>query len=150
MKTMEMEPNRASYETTGPLFFISMTGGKKQTLIGLNERDYHMLLMHGFKDEEVYLSLRKIEDPGPEYTIQVRAGLNTIKMDGDPLFQLRLDVEPTMELIDRGFRDGREAALLIEMSPYRIPSQQLRPEDVELNVFDENDPILDDPDIWLA
>ena len=139
-----MEEKRTSYATRAALFFVRMYSGKSQTLIGLSERDYRMLLMLGFHDEEVYLSLRQQPRDDDEYDVLVCASLNTIKMEGDPLFQLRLDVEQTQELIDRGFADGREADLLIQMSPYRIPSKQLDPEEVDIHVFGDDDPILNE------
>lgn len=141
--------NQEEYATKGTPYYVRMKQGS-QTLIGLTEQDYVMLLTRGFKDEEVYLSLRRDPAIAPEYDIEIRASLNTIKMEGNHLFQLCIDAEPTEELKERGFVEGREADLLIRMSPYRIPARQLNPEDVALDVFDETDPILDDPDVWLS
>lgn len=143
-----MDETTTGYATRGTLFFIRTYSGKAQTLIGLNENDYRMLLMLGFHDEEVYLSLRRESRADDEYDVLVRASLNTIKMEGDPLFQLRLDADPTEELLDRGFRDGKDADIYIQMSPYRIPSKQLDPEDVDVHIFADDDPILDDKDVW--
>ena len=139
-----MDENKASYETRGTLFYVKMYDGKAQTLIGLTEHDYRMLLMQGFKDEEVYLSLRREPREDGEYDVLLRASLNTIKMEGDPLFQLRLDVEQTTELRERGFMDGKEADIRIQMSPYRMPSKQLDPEKVDIHVFSDDDPILNE------
>lgn len=143
-----MDNQFTGYATKGIPYYVRMYGGKKQTLIALTENDYRMLLMKGFKDEEVYLSLRREGKTTEDYDLEVRASLNTVKMDGDPLFQLRLDVEPTAELQDRGFTEGREIDIYIQMSPYRIPSQQLKPEDVDVHVFDDDNPMLDDKALW--
>lgn len=136
------------YATTGVPYYVKMVSGY-QTLIGLDSNDYRMLLAQGFGDEEVYLSLRKRPSASDDYEIEVVAGLNTITMDSNPFFQLSLDDEPTKELQDRGFTEGREVDLLIKQSPYRIPSKLINPEDVALNIFDETDPMLDNPDVWL-
>lgn len=136
------------YETYGIPYYVRMVNGY-QTLIGLTEADYRMLLALGFEDEEVYLSLRRKTNPGPQYDMETRAGLNTIKIDGDPYFQLCLDAEPTREMRDRGYEDGKEVDLYIKKSPYRIPAHQIKAEDVAIDVFDENDPMLDAPEVWL-
>lgn len=136
------------YETTGTPYYVRMVRGY-QTLIGLEETDYRMMLALGFQDEEVYLSLRKKANSDVGYELEIRAGLNTIKIDGVPRFQLCLEAEQTQELKDRGYEDGRAVDLLVKKSPYRIPSRQIRPEDVALDIFDENDPMLDAPEVWL-
>lgn len=137
-----------TYKTTGIPYYVRMVQGY-QTLVGLEEIDYRMMLSKGFQDEEVYLSFKKQTNPGPDYEFEVRAGLNTIKIDGVPRFQLALDAEQTQELKDRGYEDGRPVDLLVKKSPYRIPSRQIRPEDVALDIFDESDPMLDAPEVWL-
>ena len=143
-----MDAINEGYETTGVPYYVRMVSGY-QTLIGLTQADYRMLLAYGFGDEEVYLGLRKKTSASREYEVEVRAGLNTITMDSTPYFQLSLDEEPTAELKDRGFEEGREVDLCIKQSPYRIPSKQFQVDKVALDIFDENDPMLDNPDVWL-
>ena len=136
------------YETTGTPYYVRMVNGY-QTLIGLSEQDYRMMLAQGFNEQEVYVSLRRGDSASSEYEIEVRAGLNRITMDSRPLFQLCLDEEPTAQLRDRGFAEGREVGLYIKPSPYAIPAHQIDPKDVALDVFDENDPMLDAPEVWM-
>ncbi len=144
-----MIDDSTGYTTKGVPYYVRMVNGC-QTLIGLDEADYRMLLMMGFQDEEVYLSVRKQSGAyAADYELEVRAGLNTIKMEGVPLFQLCLDDEQTKQLKDRGYVEGREIELYIKKSPYRIPSRQIRPEDVAIDIFNENDPMLDAPEVWL-
>ena len=124
----------AKYETRGSLYLIQTMKGSK-FIIGLGFEDYEKLLPLGFKDEEVILTIKKAEY-GPEYAQQVpehrmRAGLYTIQMEGRPKFQIGLDVQTTEELLKRGFKDLDKVALIIEKSPFRVPAEPLKPEELK-------------------
>ena len=58
-----------TYKTTGIPYYVRMVRGY-QTLVGLEEIDYRMMLSQGFQDEEVYLSFKKQTNPGPDYEFE--------------------------------------------------------------------------------
>lgn len=145
---MDLEFN-TGYATTGIPYYVRMVNGC-QTLIGLNDNDYRMMLAQGFNEQEVYVSLRRRGFSSSEYELEARAGLNRITMDSRPLFQLCFDNEPTELLKDHGFSEGGEVELFIKPSPYSIPAHQIKPEDVAINIFNENDPMLDAPEVWMG
>jgi len=129
--------NESRYETGGTLYVITTMKGNKG-IIGLDFQDYEGLLAFGFKDEEVVLTVKKAKH-GSEYSQQVpehktRVGLYTIKMEGMPKFQLDLNVRDVEELFARGFKDLEKVALVIEKSPYRVPAEPSKPDELKFEL----------------
>ncbi|MBU1053870.1 MAG: hypothetical protein KKC46_08575 [Proteobacteria bacterium] len=124
------------YETTGKLFFLNLTNGR-HALIGLSFEDYAELLTRGFGDEEVYVTIKKaifgIEYAQHVPTYKMRADLCTIRMDGQPKYQLLIDNAGIEELSTRGFVDDEKVSLIIEVSPSRRPATPLDPSNIKLD-----------------
>ncbi len=131
-----MAQSGAKYETKGSLFEITVIKGK-MFIVGLTFEDYDQLLSQGFTDEEVHLTVKKAKY-GDEYSqmvpeMKVRASLCTIQMEKRPKFQLTIDPPSTEELLARGFKDLEQVSLIIEQSPYRIPSKPLDPKEIRID-----------------
>lgn len=106
-------------------------------IVGLTFEDYDQLLAQGFVDEEVYITVKKAKY-GDEYSqfvpeIKVRASLCTIQMEKRPKFQLTIDPQSAEEMLARGFKDLEQISLIIEQSPYRIPSKPLDPKELKID-----------------
>lgn len=131
-----MAQSGARYETKGNLFQITVIKGQ-MFIVGLAFEDYNQLLAQGFKDEEVHLTIKKARF-GDEYSqmvpeLKVRASLCTIMMEKRPKFQLTIEPSLAEEMIARGFKDLEEVDLVIEQSPYRMPSKPLDPKDLRID-----------------
>lgn len=131
-----MAQRSARYETKGNLFQITVIKGQ-MFIVGLTFEDYNELLAQGFTDEEVHLIVKKARY-GEEYSqmvpeLKVRASLCTILMEKRPKFQLTIDPISAEEMLARGFKDLEEVDLVIEQSPYRIPSKPLDPKDIKID-----------------
>lgn len=126
-----------SYETRGILYFFRTDGGVS-ALIALSFEDHSELLGRGFKNEEVYLTIRKeradVDRYGESPEQRIRAGLSTITIEEMAKSQLSLDERTSEELMDRGYEDGERVLLAIEHSPYRVPSKPFAVENLNLDL----------------
>lgn len=112
-----------SYETQGVLYKVPTLSGD-MGLVALDYSDYEGLLAKGVMDEEIDLTLRKV-DFGSEYSqmvpsFRLRASLYAIKVDSVvPKPQIELDRASWNQLAERGFSDAEKVGVSIAPLPFR-------------------------------